>query len=292
MKMIKKLSLVFVILLVFSVCAFAGEGSDTIGACKLLPELRYSYYEADMGLKSDTVPTFINYTDWRLKEHTASLQVTYGLTDYVDLYAFVGARVAGTKSGDVEFGRLGHMDLIFDLGQGFTGGAGVKGTFYRSPKGLYVGGGLEFIWEANTVIRDFTREIEGLPKVSDADNGIHWADSSYTLIADLHAGWTFKKIGLTPYVGVEYLWNREYMKLINTDFKYTGTNPSQVGVYVGLDYLATNNLYFNVEGHMVDRWGGSASVGLLFDLCEKPAPAPEPTPAPPIEPKLEPMSKN
>ncbi len=43
---------------------------------------------------------------------------------------------------------------------------------------------------------------------------------------------------------------------------------------------------------MLDRWGVSASVGYLFDICGKPAVAPAPVPAPVIEPKLEPMTKN
>ncbi len=43
--MIKK-GLVFALFLVmvFSLTAFAGEGSDTIGNCRLQPELRYNYF--------------------------------------------------------------------------------------------------------------------------------------------------------------------------------------------------------------------------------------------------------
>jgi hypothetical protein len=287
--MIKKIFFISLILLVVSASAFAGEGSDTIGACKLLPQLRYSYYEADMSLHSDkAIAVYGNNLDWRKKVHTATLQVNYGIIDNLDVFAFVGARLAGEKSAP-EYTIRGERDLKFDLGTAFTCGIGVKGTFYRMDNGLYFGGGAAFEYSANTKIRDLEDTFAGFTS-SLADDGWHFADSDYTIIADLHAGWAFKKIGLTPYVGVEYLWNREYMKLIENDIKYTGSTDTPVGVYVGLDYLAGEKVYFNAEAHMIDRWGGSVSVGLLFDLCEKPAPAPAPVPAPVIEPKLEPMS--
>jgi hypothetical protein len=287
--MAKKIFFVSLILLVVSASAFAGEGSDTIGACKLLPQLRYSYYEADMSLNRDTIPSVYDNLDWRKKVHTATLQVNYGIIDNLDVFAFVGARLAGEKSAEEMTVGRGERDFRFDLGSGFTCGVGVKGTFYRMDNGLYFGGGAAFEYSANTKIRDLETTFGGITR-SDDDSGLHWADSDYTIIADLHAGWAFKKIGLTPYVGVEYLWNREYMKLIEFDNKYTGSTDTPVGVYVGLDYLVNDRIYFNAEGHMIDRWGGSVSVGLLFDLCEKPAPAPAPVPAPVIEPKLEPMS--
>jgi hypothetical protein len=291
--MARKTLLVSLIVLVFAVCAFAGEGSDTIGACKLLPELRYSYYEYDNNLKHDTFPSSAEFLDWRTSKHTASFKATYGVIDNLDLFAFVGAVVAGEQVGEGYY-TGNHWGFIFDLDSSFTCGVGLKGTFFRAPNGLYVGGGLTFEYTLNDRLRDGRSNQNYAGYISYKDFNWHLRYTEYTLMADLHAGWNFEKIGLTPYLGVEYWWNREYLRLTTpgANFNYTGNENTPVGVYVGLDYKLGNRLYFNVEGHMVNRWGGTASVGYLFDLCEKPAPpAPAPEPAPVIEPKLEPMSQ-
>ncbi len=52
----KSLFLALSLLLVFSFSAFAGEGSDTVGGGKLLPQLRYGYSVSDW----DTVSTEMN----------------------------------------------------------------------------------------------------------------------------------------------------------------------------------------------------------------------------------------
>ncbi len=117
-----------------------------------------------------------------------------------------------------------------------------------------------------------------------------------TLTPDIHAGWHFKNIDLTPYIGLEYrwVWAKASYDIgqqipIDGDIELNLRQDKGLGIYAGVDYYATDRLYFNVEGNMLSRWGVSASVGYLFDICEKPK---APAPAPVIEPKLEPMSKN
>jgi hypothetical protein len=285
--MIKKLFLISLLVLAFSVSAFAGEGSDTIGACKLLPELRYAYYETPVRVTEG--PTGLHFNqDWRLREHNVTLQVNYGLSDDVDVFAFAGGRIAAEKSGTYSLARtIIDQESEFDLGSGFIGGVGIKGTFYRAPNGFYFGGGMSFTYA-------FTGENIHLKNGGVTVVGTEWRETDAAATADLHAGWHIRNTGLTPYLGVEYRWNQEdlYAEKAGKDFPasdYTTQARNPFGVYVGLDYLLNNRVYFNVEGQMIKRWGGSLSVGYLFDLCPVPVVVPPPV-APPIEPKLEPMS--
>ena len=100
--MCKKLFMISLalVMLSFSVTAFAGEGSDTIGACKLLPELRYAYYETPVVFTAAPPNSFRYLDNWEVREHNVTLQVNYGVTDYLDVYAFVGARIAAVKDGE------------------------------------------------------------------------------------------------------------------------------------------------------------------------------------------------
>jgi hypothetical protein len=296
--MAKKLFLISLVVLAFSVTAFAGEGSDTIGACRLLPELRYAYYETPMRVtlhpeSSVALPSYDD--DWRLKEHDVTLQVTYGLTDNIDLYTFLGARLGAEKTGSSSI-MIGTVrtpqDNLFDLDSGFICGAGIRGTFYRWPNGLYLGGGLSLTY----AVTDNHRPLKQRgPGGSYTDTGLRFRDTDYAVAADLHAGWHIGDTGLTPYLGVEYRYELEYLYAYKqgdgnyvNDHRMESKNP--VGVVVGLDYLLNDRLYFNVETQMVKRWGGSFSVGYMFDLCAVPV-VPAVVPEAPVPaPQLVPMS--
>ena len=296
--MMKKLLLISLLLLIFSVPAFAGEGSDTIGACRLLPELRYSYYETPMRVTLNPESSILlpSYDDnWRLKEHDVTLQVTYGLTDNIDVYTFLGARLGAEKTGSSSMiiGTTGRLpqENVFDLGSGFICGAGVKGTFYRAPNGFYFGGGLSFTFAVTDNHVNFRTSTNGGPYV---DAPIKYRDTDYAVTADLHAGWHIADTGLTPYLGVEYRYEQEYLyayKLgdANSVNDYRMESEKPVGVVVGVDYMANDRLYFNLEAQMVKRWGGSFSVGYMFDLCAVPV-VPATVPAPVPVPVLVPMS--
>jgi hypothetical protein len=282
-----------------SAYAFAGEGSDTIGACRLMPELRYSYYKTPVVVNTHPALGDFDDDDWNVRENDATLQVTYGVTNYLDLYAFVGARIAAVKSGTVEVpGRIGTNEdrITFDLGSSFLSGVGVKGTFYRAPNGFYVGGGASFAYTFTNDDKHFKVDIGGFQVDDSGAAGIFYKETEMAATADLHAGWHFEQIGLTPYVGVEYRWVREDLEArkfgVDNDINnFTTAARNPVGVFVGVDYMPIDGLYINLEGQMIKRWGGSLSVGYAFDLCGRPTPPPLPSPeAPPIQPKLEPMS--
>jgi hypothetical protein len=307
--MLKKsllISSISLIALAFSLPVFAGEGSDTIGACKLQPELRYSYYEIPMYVEGNN--NYVNFNgdpvdlDINAKEHTAAVNLTWGACDNLDLYTFVGARIASTIE-DTADDVLVHSPIVttdvkfvLDRGNSFTCGLGVRATFWRSDAGFYVGGGMSVAY-AVTHGKKSLKYYEDGTLVNDSldGRGVYYQEQNLAAVADLHAGWNFKNIGLTPYLGVEYRWNKAYVRVKNIsgaavdpdEITYRGQKP--FGVYVGLDYRMKNGLYFNVESHMVNRWGGSASVGYVFDLCGAPV-VPPVVPEPIIEPKLEPMS--
>ncbi len=95
-----------------------------------------------------------------------------------------------------------------------------------------------------------------------------------TLTPDIHAGWHFKNIDLTPYIGVEYRWAwakasydiGQQLSPLTAISISTWNRKTRIGIFAGVDYYVTDHLYFNVEGNMLNRWGVSASVGYLFDI--------------------------
>ncbi len=292
--MFKKIILGALLIAAFSTVAFAGEGSDTLGACKLMPELRYSYY--DTPVYSHDVHISNQHLDWRAREHSAVVQLNWGVIDNLDLYIFVGGRICATEYGKIHVAG-DKYEYDFDLGDGLTTGLGVRGTFWRFGNGLYLGGGASFTYALTNGKRPMKLDINGIRVWNSIDDdGIYIKEQNFAVVADLHAGWNFKNIGLTPYLGVEYRWNNAYVLAQGIGMPGHDTavfrTEYPVGVYVGVDYLIANRLNLNLEGHMINRWGGSASIGYVFDICGAPEPEPAPAPAPVIEPKLEPMSKN
>jgi hypothetical protein len=288
----KKIMLAVFLVVALSTVAFAGEGSDTLGACKLMPELRYSYFETPTN-----GDTFAGGLDWEMREHDAIFQLSWGALNNLDLYAFVGGRICAEVAGFYDDGVNTH-EIVFDVGEGVTTGLGVRGTFWRSSGCFYVGGGASFTYAQTHGKRGIKMYENGVVFWDSLpDGGVYFNEQHFSVTADLHAGWNFAAIGLTPYLGVEYRWINDNVttKNIGTPVHsmYVFREKYPVGVYVGLDYLIANRLNLNLEGHMINRWGGSVGVGYVFDICGAPEAAPvAPAPAPVIEPKLEPMSKN
>jgi hypothetical protein len=286
-----KKSLLFVlpILLVFSLSAFAGEGSDTIGACKLAPEIRYSYFNTPTTFERGYQGFF---GDNMTTEHSVTVGLTWGVADNLDLYGFAGARIGSILIGRTTIDMGGPLDrkVQFDPHEGFTCGLGVRGTFWRSPGGLYVGGGASVTY-GEVTFRDLTGYGNNGHAVTVAFMRGYFKEQNLAAAADLHAGWNLKNIGLTPYLGVEYRWNKVYLESERYDnLVFTFREQEPVGVYVGLDYLIRDRLNLNLEGHMINRWGGSVTLDYRFDICGAPIVVPAAAPEPVIEPKLEPMS--
>ena len=257
----------------------SGAGSDTIGACKLMPEVRYSYIRNYFDTEDEVFAGGDN--KYEFENHSVYFQLTYGLTDYVDVYGLVGFRNINVDIDGID--RItGDIDALL-------WGVGLKSTFYRADNGFYVGSGLSMTNAYNIDKQRLRNSDDGSYRV---------AYEEINLAADLHAGWHFKKIGLTPYAGVEYRYTLATMEEYDDPHEIDDDNSGSfsqihnVGVFVGLDWNVTDRLYFNIEGHAIDYYGGSAGIGYRFDICGRPAVAPVPAPVPVIEPKLEPMTKN
>ncbi len=84
----------------------------------------------------------------------------------------------------------------------FMWGVGVKATFFRADNGLYVGGGALF---THSFSNDYEVDVYNggvLTATWDVTTDI------YRLTPELHAGWHIGDTGLTPYIGVDYVWSK------------------------------------------------------------------------------------
>jgi hypothetical protein len=276
-----KKTLIFTVslLMVFSVCAFAGEGSDTIGACKLQPQLRYGYSTMTWETHSAFAGT-MQHRDF--DAHAYYLQLNWGIFNNVDIFGLVGGRSVRMVGKDPAYcARTDYEPMLL-------WGLGVRATFFRADNGFYVGGGALF---THSLTDDFQVRIYNPAGV--LTNVWETTYRVYTLTPEIHVGWNIKNIGLTPYIGGDYTWARAVDEYTGGgDIEYHPDHP--FGMFAGIDYYFNDKLYVNVEGrtNFIDGWGVESGIGYKFDICGAPAPEPIPAPAPVIEPKLEPMSKN
>jgi hypothetical protein len=294
--MCKKIILTALLVMALSMCAFAGEGSDTVGRCKLLPQLRYGYTVSTWKTHDNGALTSPDYS-----AHSYYVQANWGILDNVELVGLAGGRsfmMEDAATVVVPGGFILNESETTEWARSFMWGLGARGTFWRSDSGFYVGGGALFThtratdYGANIYV---SVEIPPFPPITmDADTGDIYHTDIYQLTADLHAGWHIKSIGLTPYIGADYSWARMVTEYEGIDGKVESHPRHPWGIYAGVDYFLNDRLYLNAEGRsdFADGWGVETGIGYMFDLCKKPAPAPEPAPAPVIEPKLEPMSSN
>jgi hypothetical protein len=275
----RSLFLALSLMLVLSLSAFAGEGSDTVGGGKLLPQLRYGYSVSDW--KTHSAPAN-GFRDWDIDAQSYYAQLNWGVLNNIDLIGVVGGRSVSLES-DFGGSNIDSDDWV----PMFMWGLGVKGTFFRADNGFYVGGGALF---THSFSHDFDLTLVNVAGVSTVFNSTL---DIYMLVPELHAGWHIGDTGLTPYAGVDYVWSRSVNEVDGLgDIESRIDHP--VFMFAGIDYFLNDRLYLNVEGrsNFNDGWGMEGGIGYLFDICAKPAPAPAPAPAPVIEPKLEPMSKN
>jgi len=134
--MVKKMLLVsitFSFMLVLALSAFAGEGSDTVGGGKLLPQLRYGYGVGDWETNTTSDGPF---HDWEVDGHNYYMQVNWGIFNNIDLIALVGGRSLCSKS------EVGLFRVKTERIPMFLWGLGTKMTFFRADNGFYVGGGV------------------------------------------------------------------------------------------------------------------------------------------------------
>ncbi len=292
--MCKRVVLVVFLIMTFSICALAGEGSDTVGGGKLLPQLRYGYAVSSWKTHDNGALTSPDY-----RSHSYYVQANWGILENVELVGLAGGRsfmMEDAVTVVVPGGFILSESEKTEWARSFIWGLGARGTFFRTDSGLYIGGGALF---THTRADDYGATIDisiEIPPFSPItavlDTGDIYHTDIYQLTADLHAGWHIKSIGLTPYAGVDYTWARMVTEYEGIDGKVESHPRHPWGIYAGVDYFLNDRLYLNVEGRsdFADGWGVETGIGYMFDLCEKPAPAPEPAPAPIIEPMLEPMS--
>ena len=115
----RSLFLALSLLLVVSFSAFAGEGSDTVGGGKLLPQLRYGYSVSDWRTHSAPANGF---RDWDVDAQSYYAQLNWGILNNVDLIGIVGGRSVSLESDSagntIDSERLGTDVYVGDRRQG------------------------------------------------------------------------------------------------------------------------------------------------------------------------------
>jgi hypothetical protein len=214
--------------------------------------LKYAYFEDEFDTEWDDLYGSPNEFDFT--SHSIYLQLDYGITDSVDIYGLLGYKLIHPS---IDADAVGYGD--FDT---FLWGAGLKSTFYRADCGFYVGGGLG-------VTHAFTPKKQ---TYSWEGSDVYFEYSELNLTTDLHIGYRFEKIGLTPYAGVEFRYTWANLEFIEADGDIEDDDSGRlqqeewVGIFAGFEYIISDRFFLNVEGHMINRWGGSVGFGYMFDL--------------------------
>ncbi len=91
----RSLFLALSLLLVVSFSAFAGEGSDTVGGGKLLPQLRYGYSVSDW--KTHSAPAN-GFRDWDVDAQSYYAQLNWGILNNLTSSGVVGGRSVSLES--------------------------------------------------------------------------------------------------------------------------------------------------------------------------------------------------
>ena len=143
-------------MMVLSISAFAGEGSDTVGGGKLLPQLRYGY----------SVSTWETNDSWgfraRIIRPTATTRRSTG-GSWTTSSSWRWPEASSFMMEDSTTGGLPPIVILTasektEWADSFMWGIGARGTFWRSDGGFYVGGGALF---THTRAADYSAAISG-----------------------------------------------------------------------------------------------------------------------------------
>jgi len=206
--MCKKIALTALLVTALSISAFAGEGSDTVGGGKLLPQLRYGYSVSAW----KTTITGAHQPGLFVSPLLRAGQLGHpGKTSS----SWAGRRPVLHDGGFRDFTCYptdNHFRGRNDrLGRSFMWGLGVRGTSGgQTADSISVAARSSPIPAPPITGGSFAayRYSAGPPVIGEGDTGDIFNTDIYQLTADLHAGWHIKSIGLTPYVGVDYTWAR------------------------------------------------------------------------------------
>lgn len=231
--MCKRVTLTIVLIIAFATGVWAGEGSDTVGGGKLLPQLRYGYGVSTW--KTNDTITNPPLTSPEYSSHRYYDQANWGILENVELVALAGGKSFTMEdSATLVVPGIGFFSTgeTTEWADSFMWGLGVRGTFWRSDRGLYVGGGALF---THTRATDYgatffvSAEIPPIPPITmEIVFGDIFRTDIYQLTADLHAGWHIGDTGLTPYAGVDYTWARMHTELAfpgGNEFDYEPKHP-------------------------------------------------------------------
>jgi len=210
-------------------------------------------------ISSAAIGSIDGVPDCKIKNmYRTMLQVGYGIFDFLEVYAKLGAADYKFKADVVDpFGIL-EGDASVNTKWGFAYGAGLKGAYEFKDggvKGLIVGGDVQYLRHRQKYRSRFTELATGLEEtVRGKVTFQEWQFGPFV-------GYRVKDF--IPYVGVKY-------SDVRLKFNKTGSATSKfkaddhVGAFLGLTYNILPQLKLNLEGRFIDEFGVNLNVMFKF----------------------------
>ena len=261
MKRLIFLSLAVFLCLPEAVYATSIGGPETQGKNKLGLGFDTAYvFNRDLSFKkSDNLPSTWQITDAEAnKGYEETFKISYGLLEWLDVYARLGVTIYGAKANVYLSGVNALSDKI-GVQPAFAWGFGVKGS-YPVANNWLVGCDLQY-FRSNHDAKETEYLTSGGGSVSTTYKS--------TLVQEWQvAPFIAYKIGsFVPYLGARYSDARINLKS-PADAGWTDNNKYaakyNAGVFLGTDYKIGNHWKLNLEGRFVDETAFSAGATYRF----------------------------
>lgn len=187
--------------------------------------------------------------DTELESHSHAARLGYVLGNLAEVYAVAGVfdlENSGTVSG---------TKVVLDTDTAFIWGVGGTLPLVEFDNGARVG-----------LTGKYRRAKPDLDKITVGGASASVTDSDFKYqdwVLALGAGYP-TDFG-TPYFGVKYSdVALSDLTVSGTTFDADSNSDEKIGVFVGLDFEATDSLFINVEGRFIDETALSVNAGFKF----------------------------
>jgi len=257
------LSLAVLLCLPLAVYAASIGGAETQGKGKIGVGFDSSFvFDRDFQSKNTSV-LGANYklNDMKIDQgYGEMLKVSYGLLDWLDVYARLGAEQADSKANAYDSAGVKQYTAKSNSDWGFAWGLGIKGA-YPLKNNWLIGADLQYLRSGSGAKVSYTNVNTGVitSTTYKSGAGYEWHIAPYL---------GYKLGNLIPYLGVRYSDLRAKAKKPADQINFPGNVKSEaddnVGVFVGTDYKIGEHWKLNLEGRFVDETAMSFGATYRF----------------------------